>query len=178
MRQLEVLYQAGKAPRKRRSSCCCRSWGVLQWSRWRSWAWRTWTPWSWLLSLLSWLSRSRVSARICRGPCGELSGSGVSIGRRLARAIARHVVSIGRPRRRRGRIGLNHHMRRHRTGGIHHATSTKGPASRRHKPRRHKRPARARNTAVGTGGIEHDASAESRRPAAPSPRPASCRYTP
>ena len=59
-------------------------------------------------------------------------------------------------------------------GGIHHATSTKGPASRRHKPRRHKRPARARNTAVGTGGIEHDASAESRRPAAPSPRPASC----
>ena len=58
------------------------------------------------------------------------------------------------PRRRRGHIGLNHHMRYHRTGGIHHATSTKGPTGRRHKPRGHKRPARARNAAIGTGRIK------------------------
>lgn len=45
-------------------------------------------------------------------------------------------------------------MRCHRTGGIHHATSTKGPASRRHKPSGHKRPVRARNAAFGTGRIE------------------------
>ena len=45
-------------------------------------------------------------------------------------------------------------MRRHRTGGIHHAASTKGSASRRHKPRGHKRSARARNAAVGTGRIK------------------------
>ncbi|EBA38469.1 hypothetical protein COLAER_02417 [Collinsella aerofaciens ATCC 25986] len=45
-------------------------------------------------------------------------------------------------------------MRYHRTGGIHHATSTKGPASRRHKARRHKRPAQARNAAIGAGRIK------------------------
>lgn len=40
------------------------------------------------------------------------------------------------------------------TGGIHHAASTKDPASRRHNPRGHKRPAQARNTAIGTGRIK------------------------
>ena len=91
---------------------------------------------------------------ICRGPRGGLSGSGVSIGGRLVRAIARYLAPVGLPRRRRGRIGLNPHMRDHAPAGINHATSTKGPASRRHKPRRHKRSARARNTAVGTGRIK------------------------
>ena len=45
-------------------------------------------------------------------------------------------------------------MRCHSAGGIHHATSTKGPASRRHKPCGHERPSRARNAAIGTGRIE------------------------
>ena len=36
----------------------------------------------------------------------------------------------------------------------HHATSTKGPAGRRHKSRGHKRPARACNAAVGAGRIK------------------------
>ena len=45
-------------------------------------------------------------------------------------------------------------MRCHRTGGIHHAASTKRPASRRHKPCGPKRPARARNPAIGTGRIK------------------------
>ena len=36
---------------------------------------------------------------------------------------------------------LNHHMRGHGPVGIHHATSTKGPASGHHKSRGHKRPA-------------------------------------
>lgn len=45
-------------------------------------------------------------------------------------------------------------MRSHGPASIHHATSAKGPAGRRHKPRRHKRPARARNAAIGTGRIK------------------------
>ena len=49
---------------------------------------------------------------------------------------------------------LYHHMRRQRTAGIHHTISTKSPAGRRHKPRGHKRPARTRDAAVGTGRIE------------------------
>ena len=85
---------------------------------------------------------------------GGLSGSGVSIDGRLIHAIARHNDPIGLLRRRRGHIGLNHHVRCHDPCSIHHATSSKCPTSRRHKPRGHKRPARARNTAVGTGRIE------------------------
>lgn len=44
------------------------------------------------------------------------------------------VSPAGLPRRRRGYIGLNHHMRSHRTADIHHATSTKGSTNRRYKP--------------------------------------------
>ena len=42
------------------------------------------------------------------------------------------------PRRRRSALGFNHHVRCHRTGGIHYATSTKDPTGRRYKPRGHK----------------------------------------
>ena len=45
-------------------------------------------------------------------------------------------------------------MRRQRTAGIHHTISTKSPTGRRHKPRGHKRAARARDTAIGTGRIK------------------------
>ena len=40
------------------------------------------------------------------------------------------------------------------TGGVHHAASTKGPASGHHKPRRHKRPTQTSNAAIGTGRIK------------------------
>lgn len=91
---------------------------------------------------------------IFRGPRGGLSGSGVSIDGRLIHAIARRNDPIGLLRRRRGHIGLNHHVRCHDPCSIHHATSTKDSVSRRHKPCGHKRPARARNAAVGTGRIK------------------------
>lgn len=92
--------------------------------------------------------------RICRGTCGGLSGSGISIGGRLVRAIARYLAPVGLPRRRRGDIGLNHHVRCHSACSIHHATSTKSPTNRRHKPCGHKRPTRTRNAAVGSVRIQ------------------------
>lgn len=55
------------------------------------------------------------------------------------------------PRRRRGTLGFNHHMRSRVPAGIRHAVSTKGPASGHHKSRGHNRPAQASNAAIGTG---------------------------
>ena len=123
-------------------------------SRWQPWAWGLWRPWSWLLSLLFGCRGRGFQRGICCGHRGGLSSSGVCVGGRLVRPASRHLAPVGLPRRRRGDIGLNHHMRCYRTGGIHHATSTKDPTSRRHKPRGHKRSARARGTAIGTGRIE------------------------
>mgnify|MGYP007000697626 CR=1 FL=1 len=61
---------------------------------------------------------------------------------------------VGLPRRRRGALRLYHHMRCHRTYGIHHTVNPKGPAGRRYKPRGRKRPARARNAAIEATRIE------------------------
>ena len=72
---------------------------------------------------------------------------------RLARATG-HLAPVGLPRRRRGALGLDHHMRRHGPWGIHHPAGAEGPAHWRHKSRGHKRPARACDAAIGTGRIE------------------------
>ena len=90
---------------------------------------------------------------IRRGPgAGPLNGWAGATGR-LARATG-HLAPVGLPRRRRGALGLDHHMRRHGPWGIHHPAGAEGPAHWRHKSRGHKRPARACDAAIGTGRIE------------------------
>lgn len=115
---------------------------------------------------------------ICRGPCGGLSGSGVSIGGRLVRAIARRIDPLGLPRRGRGDIWLNHHARRHYPCSINHATSTKDPPAGVTNRADTSDPPRQATPPSAPAASSHEASTESRQPAAPSPRPASCRYTP
>ena len=76
LRQLEAPYQAGRAPRMPRSSCCRQSWGVSLRSRWWLWAWTaqapsswspsSWSPSSWSLCL-SWATWPQAS------PCNPSS---------------------------------------------------------------------------------------------------------
>ena len=75
---------------------------------------------------------------------------------RIARAIPRHLAAgcNGLPRRRGGAIGFNYHMRGHGPVSIHHASSAKGSACRRHKVRGNERSALAGNAGVRTGRIQ------------------------
>lgn len=122
-------------------------------SRWQSWAWTTWPPWPGRCDCLGRCGRG-LRYEVRQLPSTGLPCNMTGTASRLARPATHepHPLVSTQPVAWPQRVQSPHTRPRPSAASTH--LSTKDPAGRHHKPRRHKRAARARNAAIGTGRIQ------------------------